>query len=210
MKNSKKRFKEFLKKFWFVVWKDESLKGWLISILFLFVVIKLIFFPLLNLVTGTVLPLAIVESCSMYHEGTLFSDFDSWYESHDDKYNNFMINQLDFQEFPFKRGLNKGDILFIVGAKPEKLEKGDIIIFEASQSNPIIHRIIEINENEGEYIFSTIGDNNDGQLTFEKEISENKIVGKAVFRVSPYLGWVKLIFFEGNKPISEKGFCDEN
>jgi len=209
MKNSEKRFREFWKKFWFVVWKDDSLKGWIISIIFLFVIIKLVFFPLLNLATGTTLPLAIVESCSMYHEDNIFSNFDSWYERHDDKYANFIINKLNFQDFPFKRGFNKGDILFIVGTKPEKLDKGDVIIFEASQSNPIIHRIIDIKEENGDYIFSTIGDNNNGQLTFERVITEDKIVGRAVFRIAPYVGWVKLVFFEVSRPSSEKGFCHE-
>ena len=77
------KFKNFWKKFWFIVWKDNSLKGWIISILFLFIVIKFIFFPLLNLVTGTTLPLAIVESCSMHHKGNIFSNFDNWWERHD-------------------------------------------------------------------------------------------------------------------------------
>jgi len=210
MKNFKKRFREFWKKFWFIVWKDDSLKGWIISILFLFIVIKLIFFPLLNLATGTSLPLAIVESCSMYHQGNIISDFDSWYERHDDKYTQFTINKLDFQDFGFRRGFNKGDILFIVGIKPEKIELGDVIIFEASQTNPIIHRIIDIKQENGKYIFSTIGDNNNEQLSFEKVITEDKIVGRAVFKMVPYLGWVKLVFFEGNKSSSERGFCDEN
>ena len=206
----KRKFKKFLEKFWFIVWKDNSFKGWLISILFLFIMIKFVFFPILNLTTGTTLPLAIVESCSMYHQGNLVSNFDSWYERHDDKYAQFIINKLDFEEFPFKKGFNKGDILFIVGTKPEKIKQGDVIIFQAYQTNPIIHRVIKITEKDGNYIFSTIGDNNNGQLFFEKVIPENKIVGKAVFKLAPYIGWVKLILFEGNKPIAEKGFCHEN
>ena len=210
MKDFKKRFREFWKKFWFVVWKDDSIKGWVISIIFLFVLIKFIFFPLLNLTTGTTLPLAIVESCSMYHQGNIFSNFDSWYERHDDKYAQFMISNLDFEDFSFKRGFNKGDILFIVGTKPEKLKEGDVIIFEAAQSNPIIHRIVNLEKVDEEYVFSTIGDNNNGQLSFEKSISEDKIVGRAVFRMVPYLGWIKLVFFEGNKSSSERGFCHEN
>ena len=210
MKNFKKGFREFWKKFWFVVWKDDSLKGWIISILFLFIVIKLIFFPLLNLATGTSLPLAIVESCSMYHQGNIFSNFDNWWEKHDNKYDEFDIDKPLFQDFGFRRGFNKGDILFIVGTKPEKLEPGNVIIFEASQANPIIHRIIDIKEENGVYIFSTIGDNNNGQLSFEKNISEDEIVGRAVFRVVPYLGWAKLVFFEASRPNSEKGFCHEN
>lgn len=210
MKNSKKRFKQVLKKFWFIVWKDNSFKGWIISILFLFIVIKFIFFPLLNLATGTTLPLAIVESCSMYHQGNIFSSFENWYERHDDKYSELTITKLDFKEFSFKRGFNKGDILFIVGTKPEKLEIGDVIIFDANQKNPVIHRIIDIKQENGSYVFSTIGDNNNGQLEVEKEIAEDEIIGRAVFRLAPYIGWVKLIFFEGTKPASERGFCSEN
>jgi len=210
MKNFKKEVKKYWKKFWFLIWKDDSLKGWIISIIVLFLFIKLIFFPVLNFATGTSLPLAIVESCSMYHKGNIFSNFDSWYERHDDKYEDFTINKLDFQEFPFKNGFNKGDILFIVGTPPEKLKEGDVIIFSANQKNPVIHRIIDIKEENGERIFSTIGDNNNGQLSIEKEIKEEQIIGRAVFRIVPYLGWGKLIFFEFARPTSERGICHEN
>jgi len=187
---------QFWKKFWFIVWKDDSLKGWIISIIFLFIVIKFVFFPLLSLVTGTSLPLAIVESCSMYHEGNLFSDFDQWWQKHEAKYKSFTINQLDFQDYKFKNGFNKGDILFIVGVKPEKIKKGDVIIFEAGNANPLIHRIVDIkiNPETGDYTFSTMGDNNNGQLSFEKTIKPNQIVGKATFKLAPYLGWVNLSF----------------
>ena len=210
MKDFKKQVKKYWKKFWFLLWKDDSWKGWLFSVIFLFLFIKLIFFPVLNLVTGTSLPLAIVESCSMYHNGNLFSNFDSWYERHDAKYSDVTINKLDFQDFPFKKGFNKGDILFIVGTAPEKLKVGDIIIFQANQRNPIIHRIIGIKEQDGERIFSTMGDNNNGQLSIEKEITEDQIIGRAVFRLAPYLGWGKLIFFEPLRPDSERGICSEN
>ena len=206
----KKKVKEYWKKFWFLLWKDNSIKGWIFSIIFLFLFIKLIFFPGLSLVTGTSLPLAIVESCSMYHQGNLFSNFDSWYDKHDGKYSKFIINKLDFQGFPFKKGFNKGDILFIVGTSPEKLKKGDIIVFHGNQKNPIIHRIIDIQEQNGTRIFSTIGDNNNGQLSSEMQIKEDQIIGKAIFRLIPYVGWAKLIFFEFTRSPSERGFCHEN
>jgi len=210
MKEFKKQVKKYWKKFWFLLWKDDSWKGWIFSIVVLFLFIKLIFFPVLNLVTGTSLPLAIVESCSMYHDGNLFSNVDSWWDRHDGKYDDFTINQLDFQDFSFKRGFNKGDILFIVGTAPEKLEEGDVIIFQGNQRNPIIHRIVDIKENNGERTFSTIGDNNNGQLSIEKKIHEDQIIGRAVFRLAPYLGWGKLIFFEPLRPSSERGLCKEN
>lgn len=199
------KFKRFWKKFWFIVWKDESFKGWLISIIFIFIIIKLVFFPLLSLATGTSLPLAIVESCSMYHNGNVFSSYESWWERHENKYSEFEINGFE----NFKRGFSKGDILFIIKAKPEKLEVGDILIFDAGRTNPIIHRIIKIKQENGEYIFSTMGDNNNGQLSSEKNINPEQFIGKAVFRITPSLGWGKLIFYEYARPESERGFCDE-
>ncbi len=205
-----KKFKKHWDKFWFIVWKDDSLKGWVLSILFIFIFIKFIFFPLLSLITGTSLPLAIVESCSMYHDGNILSDFDAWWERHEDKYSPHIINNLDFQDFNFKNGFNKGDILFVVQAKPEKLKVGDVIIFDGKTNHPVIHRIINIKNTDGEYTFSTIGDNNNRQLSFEKEIISEQLVGKAIFKLAPYLGWGKLIFYEPLRPNGEKGFCDEN
>jgi len=201
------KLKKLWKDFWFLLWKDDSFKGWILSIIIIFIFIKFIFFPFLSLITGTVLPLAIVESCSMYHEGNLLSDYEEWFEDRERKYSNFGIEKNEFKNFIFKKGFNKADILFIIGTKPEKLKIGDVIIFTANTNNPIIHRIVEIKGEEGNLFFSTIGDNNNGQLSFEKNISENQVIGKAVFKLIPYVGWVKLIFFEINKSSSEKGFC---
>jgi signal peptidase I len=203
------KIKRFFNKFWKIVWKDDSFKGWLISLVFIFVVIKFIFFPILNLATGTELPLAIVESCSMYHTGNVFSSFDNWWNRHDSKYNNIDIDKSKFEDFTFKRGFSKGDILFIIKAKPEKINLGDVIIFNAGEKNPIIHRVISVRQENGEYIFSTMGDNNNGQLSIETSIKSNQLVGKAIFRIVPSVGWVKLIFYEHLRPQSERGFCDE-
>jgi signal peptidase I len=202
--------KEMWKKFWDLLWKDDSWKGWVFSIIFIFIFIKFIFFPLLSLTTGTILPLAIVESCSMYHEGNLISNPTEWWEDHDSKYLIYGISKKGFESFEFKKGFNKGDILFVIGANPNKLEVGDVIIFEAGYQNPLIHRIVKISEKDGEKIFSTRGDNNNGQLQVEKEIKEGQLIGKAVFRLAPYLGWTKLIFFEGLRPIDQRGFCNGN
>lgn len=206
----KNKLKNFLKKFWEIVWKDDSFKGWIISIVFLFIVIKFIFFPLVSLATGTALPLVIVESCSMYHEKNLFSNYDDWFSRQDLKYFEHKINKKMFDNFPFKKGFNKGDILFVTGVKPEKLKVGDVIIFDADYKNPIIHRIISIKLNNDEYTFSTLGDNNPSQIYFEKTIKSNQIIGKAQANIAPYLGWIKLILFERYQPESNKGFCKEN
>ncbi|MEN7982476.1 MAG: signal peptidase I [Nanoarchaeota archaeon] len=207
-KKNWKALKNFLDKFWFLVWKDDSFKGWIISIIFIFILIKFIFFPSLSFITGTELPLAIVESCSMYHTGNLLSNYDEWWQANEIKYSQFQITKETFKIFPFKKGFNKGDILFIIGTKPEKIEIGDIIIFNSGvRSTPIIHRVINIRQENNKYIFSTIGDNNPSQISFERAIGENQIVGKAVFKIAPYLGWGKLIFFElTNK--NNNWFCE--
>lgn len=213
------KIKKGFKKFWFLLWKDNSIKGWLFSLIVLFVFIKFIFFPFLNLVTGTSLPLAIVESCSMYHQGNVFSNFNDWFGRHETKYESISITNTEFQNFPLKNGFSKGDILFIIGVNPDKLKIGDIILFKSGNGGaPIIHRIINIQEENGKRIFTTIGDNNAQSLTpnnnpsgvDERRITEDQLVGKAVFRIAPGLGWIKLIFFESSKPVSEKGFCTEN
>ncbi|HLD37896.1 MAG TPA: signal peptidase I [Candidatus Nanoarchaeia archaeon] len=205
----KSGFKKFWDNFWFIVWKDESFKGWIISIIFIFIVIKFVFFPVLSLTTGTKLPLAIIESCSMYHQGNLFSDYDSWWTRHETKYSDFQLDKKNFKKFIFNNGFSKGDILFMVKAKPEKLKVGDVIIFEGNLQNPIIHRVIKIEKENEEYIFSTIGDNNNGQLSLEKEIKSNQLIGKSAFRITPWLGWAKLVLYEPMRSEAERGFCDE-
>ncbi|MBI2045263.1 signal peptidase I [Candidatus Pacearchaeota archaeon] len=210
--------KRYWQKFWFIVWKDDSFKGWIFSILFIFIVIKLIFFPVLNLATGTSLPLAIVESCSMYHNGNMLGSFDKWWEKHDSIYADKDIAEKNFKEFIFKKGFNKGDILFIVGINPEDIKIGDVIIFK-SQGKDIIHRVVDIKtDSAGKRVFSTMGDNVGRIQYFEEEIKENQIVGKAAFKLIPYIGWAKLIIVDfmdlfvpgtGSQYV-KAGFCEEN
>jgi len=213
------KVKKGFRKFWFLLWKDNSIKGWLFSLIFLFLFIKLIFFPFLNLVTGTTLPLAIVESCSMYHKGNFFSTFEPWFERHEAKYENLNITYDEFKSFSFRRGFSKGDILFIVKANPDKLKVGDIILFNSgTKGTPVIHRIVKINEENGTKTFSTIGDNNNQMLNpnnnlakiDERVITSDQLVGKAVFRITPWFGWVKLIFYESSRSESDRGLCKEN
>ena len=208
----KTKIKQYWRKFWFLLWKDDSPKGWIFSIVFLFIFIKFIFFPFLSLITGTSLPLAIVESCSMYHDGGTFpfTNYNTWWDNHETKYAQWNFSEEQFKKFVFNNGFNKGDILFIIGANPEKIKMGDIIIFSAGQTNPVIHRVIEIKETPEGRIFSTIGDDNNGQISFEQSITEEQLIGKAVIKLVPYAGWAKLIFFEHPRPTNQKGFCSEN
>lgn len=193
-----KKEDNFFKRFWKFLKKDtwQSLVVFLILAL---IFIKFIFFPLLNLVTGTNFPLVIVESCSMHHEEKGFEQsFDS-----STVYQNNGITLEDTENWDFQKGLEKGDVIFIV--KTKNIEVGDVIIFEGGATYPIIHRVVDDEEP-----YATKGDNyktNSYQLPTEKSITEEQVYGKAIFKI-PAIGWIKLIFFDWKNPVSSRGFCN--
>jgi len=185
LKSSAKKIWEFL--------KSDSWASLFVNLVLAFIIIKFIFFPLLSFFTGTSLPLVIVESCSMYHLQNLQEILSNpIYSSYNTTFN-------DTQNWKFKNGINKGDIIFAVN--PANFKVGDVIIFNAGTANPIIHRVIQNSQT-----VTTKGDHNSGLLEVEKNVNKEQIVGKAVFRI-PYLGWIKLIFFDFFKDPSERGFC---
>lgn len=182
----------WLKRFWKFLKKD-TWQSTIVTLIIAFIIIKFVFFPLLSLATGTALPLVIVESCSMYHSGSLEDVLQNKI------YSDYNISLEDAQGWGFKNGINKGDIIFVISPKNVKI--GNVIIFGAGTGNPIIHRLIRVGG-----IYTTKGDNNPALLDAEKTINKNQVVGRAVFRI-PYLGWTKLIFFDWQKPFSERGLC---
>jgi len=196
------QIKEQLKRFWAFL-KEDSWQSWLVSLILIVVVIKFIFFPIMSALTGTSLPLVVVESCSMYHE----SGFDSWWSQNAAWYESKNISKEQFQDFTMHNGFNKGDILLVTREKTPEI--GDIIIFNANSNHPLIHRIVSLSP------LQTKGDHNSAQLVpgnniyniDETNISTDKIVGKASVKLAPLLGWVKLIWFEPSRPASERGFC---
>ncbi len=184
-------------KFWDWLWHSDSILSWVVALALAFVTVKFIFFPLLSLIMGTQLPLVVVESSSMEHPGSFvgnvigtessvevwWKQMGGWYESRD-------ISIADAKEWPLRTGFDKGDIMVVWGRfEPEV---GDVIIFNANTQHPIIHRVVNIKDDE---TIETKGDNNNAQLPMEKNIQEDAIIGKAVFRI-PKIGWLKLVFVE--------------
>jgi signal peptidase I len=113
-----------------------------------------------------------------------------WYES------NIKIFKKDFDSFIFKNGFNKGDIMVLRGGKPQNIKRGDVIVFRGGNSDPIIHRVIKVWQQDDIYYFQTKGDNNQRSIEgIESNINENKIIGKAVFRI-PLLGYIKIWFVD--------------
>src|SRR3989344_3722102 len=99
-----------MKRFWKFL-NEDTWQSWLISLALIILLIKLVFFPLLTLFTGSQLPLVVVDSCSMYHQG----NFDDWWFRHSTQYENLNIEKETFESFPLKNGFSKGDIMFVWG-----------------------------------------------------------------------------------------------
>ena len=198
MRTAGKNILDNLKKFWNFIWNGTSIWSWLTFLIVIFIVIKFIFFPAVSFIMSSSLPIVIVESCSMYHEG----DLNSWWNANRAWYLDNNITYEQFEKFSLKNGFSKGDIIFVRGAKKQDLEIGDTIIFNTGNTaRPLIHRIVDLEP------LATRGDNNNGQFPFEKDIKENQIIGKATFVRIPLIGWFKLIFYEPFRPANERGFC---
>jgi len=195
----KEEIKSKAKKIWNFL-KEDTWPSFFVDLVLAFIIIKFIFFPLLSFLTGAAMPLVIVESCSMYHSTNLEDVM------RNPIYSNFNLTLQDAKSWRFKNGINKGDIIFVV--RPNHLKIGDIIIFSSTSSNPIIHRVVSLTplETKGDHNSAQLNANNNPGRVDETNIQQSQLVGKALFRI-PYLGWVKLIFFEPFRQDSDKGFC---
>ncbi len=189
-------------KFWDWLWHSDSLLSWVVALALAFITVKYIFFPILSLMTGTQLPLVVVESSSMEHPGSFVGNVigaednvELWWEEKGNWYEERDIGINEAESWPLRTGFDKGDIMVVYGRFEPKV--GDVIIFNANTQHPIIHRIINIKEDG---TLETKGDNNNAQLPIEKNVPEGTVIGKAVFRI-PKLGWLKLIFVELGKAI---------
>ena len=107
-------------------------------------------------------------------------------------YGDVGISKEGFFAFPFRNGFNTGDLMILKSTK--RIALGDVIVFQPQdQPEPIIHRAIRVEENEGAPYYTTKGDHNCGSSSSEQHIPESEVIGEAAFRV-PFLGMVKLAF----------------
>ena len=202
MKKNNPRPKSAIGRIWYFIWDDDSVLSWIVNIILAIVLIKFVVYPGLGLALGTEFPVVAVVSDSMEHENpgkTQKLGFEKWWEVRSDFYKSKNITPEQFRHYPFHNGFNKGDLMVLSGAKPSEIKKGDILVFKGWRPDPIIHRVVDINNTGKGIFFETKGDNNKEQISphnscmvcDETQIHESQIVGKAVLRV-PYLGWVKI------------------
>ncbi|MBW3021235.1 signal peptidase I [Candidatus Woesearchaeota archaeon] len=121
----------------------------------------------------------VLENKDKYNIDEFWDICGSWYQENN-------ISKEDFENFRFKNGFNKGDVIILQSKK--NVDVGDVIVFWSNYRNPIIHRVVEVNNN----MYNTKGDHNSREDGF----SENEsVIGKALFRI-PYLGWIKIWFVD--------------
>jgi len=189
--------KGIAKKVWHFIWEDNSVWSWLVNIVLAFVIIKFMVYPGLGLLLGTTHPIVAVVSGSMEHPEP---SFDDWWSrecldsNQKEIYAKYGIDKTMFEGFSYEGGLNKGDIVILRSAKSANI--GDIIVFSTStRVEPIIHRAVQVTKGSSKNSFKTKGDNNCGSADFEQSISEDELIGRALFRI-PLLGWIKIGFVE--------------
>jgi len=195
----KEEIKQGAKKIWSFL-KEDTWPSFFVDLVLAFLIIKFVFFPLMSLATGSAMPLVIVESCSMYHSTNLEDVMKN------PIYNNFNLTLQDAKSWNFKGGINKGDIIFVL--RPTNIRIGDVIIFASTSTNPIIHRVISLTplETKGDHNSAQLDPDNNPQGVDETNIQKSQLQGKAIFRI-PYLGWIKLIFFEPFRASQDRGIC---
>jgi len=101
-------------------------------------------------------------------------------------------------QFPLQGGFERGDMLIIQGVSSvAEISIGDVIMFDPGyQQMPLVHRVVDIRNENGGARLATKGDGNRGLLTVEMSIKPEQIRGKVGF-VIPELGWLSL-WFQGS------------
>ncbi len=202
---------------WKFLWDDDSIWSWLANIIVAFLLIRYVVYPLLGLILGTSYPIVAVVSESMEHGlhdqmlcGRDFTDFKESFDNYwgicGDWYQQVGISKEQFQQFPFRNGFDKGDVIILWRANNQNLEVGDVLIFQGTKPQPIIHRIVKVMNESGKYYYQTKGDHNSNSIGGpygETKIPEDRIFGKGLIRI-PYLGWMKILFVDAVKPLGIK------
>lgn len=96
--------------------------------------------------------------------------------------------------------INIGDVAIIKKCGPNDVEVGDIIEYKMPDFT-VVHRIVEIKQENGRYYFATKGDSNDSRD--KNLVTEDRLIGKCLFKIR-YLGY-PAIWITGVKTQNELG-----
>ena len=85
--------------------------------------------------------------------------------------------------------LDVGDVVIVIKVPADTVKPGDIIQFREAEGISTVHRVVEIQEIEGNMVFVTQGDDNrapDSDL-----VLADNVVGKVIFNI-PKVGWAAI------------------
>lgn len=118
-----------------------------------------------------------VISDSMKHED------ESWREY-------FEARGYDTSQFPIQGGFERGDMLVTQGVDSlTEIAVGDVIVVDRGEPYPLVHRVGDIMNEDGEARLTTKGDHNNSPDT--SLVRPEQIIGKVIF-VIPELGHLSL------------------
>ena len=105
----------------------------------------------------------------------------------------FPIKPIAIASGSMEKELYVGDVVIVKKCNANDIDNGDIIQYQM-KGYTVIHRVIEKKQKNGEYYFTTKGDNNPSG---DKEsVKEEQVLGKVIFKVK-YLGypaiWLNII-----------------
>lgn len=105
----------------------------------------------------------------------------------------FPVKPIAVASGSMEKELYVGDVVIVKKCNANDIVNGDIIQYQM-KGYTVIHRVIEKKQKNGEYYFTTKGDNNPSE---DKEsVKENQVLGKVIFKVK-YLGypaiWLNII-----------------
>ncbi|MCD6247847.1 MAG: signal peptidase I [Hadesarchaea archaeon] len=135
------------------------------------------------LVLHTDTPMMAIVSNSMKHMDNSWMSF---------IHNHYGVDFSTIDNFPVKGGFERGDLIVVKGvSSPEEIKLGDVIVYNSEDSKiPIVHRVVQIENLDGEIFFTTKGDN--PRILATEEVSFDNVIGKVVF-VIPKLGYLSLL-----------------
>jgi len=214
MKFDKDKLISNFKKFWHYIWHDDSFGSYILNFLFVFIIIKFMFFPIIGFALNNDYPIVAIVSGSMEHKvvNSIICDksisniknkdldLNTWWELCGSYYNsNYGITLPLFKTFNYENGLNIGDVMVLYGKDPQKIEVGEVLVFIPTDRSffinkgPVIHRVVKKWKDEsGKYHFQTKGDHNPLSMdNFEHDIPQEDVIGVGVIRI-PYIGYAKL------------------
>ncbi|MDQ0207753.1 signal peptidase I [Alkalicoccobacillus murimartini] len=82
---------------------------------------------------------------------------------------------------------SEGDVIVIKQSQADELVANDIITFGTKEGHRVTHRITDSTEQDGNFFFTTKGDNNN--VADAEPVFEGQVIGKVLFSI-PMLGLV--------------------